>query len=115
MQNQHQLIHHTLDHIQAVSTVQAIQEVLAGMELQVMNPLPQQQHILHIHPAAHPLAPLVVVLVFRHMNHLEPNTILEQLNWMVLATKQLAGITFLHIIRLPRVQFIRKFPEIQQH
>ena len=113
MQNQHQLIHHILDHTPAVSTVQAIPEVLAGMELLATNPR-QQQHILHIHLAARPLAPPVVV-VFRHMNHLEPNTIQEQLNWMVLATKQLAGITFLHIIRLPRVQFIRKFPEIQQH
>ena len=113
MQNQHQLIYPILDHIPVVSTVQAIPEVLAGMELLAMNPR-LQQHILHIHLAARPLAPPVVVVV-RHMNHLEPNTIQEQLNWMVLATKQLAGITFLHIIRLPRVQFIRKFPEIQQH
>ena len=113
MQNQHQLIHHILDHTPVVSIARAIPEVLAGMELLAMNPR-LQQHILHIHLAARPLAPLVVVVVV-HMNHLEPNTIQEQLNWMVLATKQLAGITFLHIIRLPRVQFIRKFPEIQQH
>ena len=91
MQNQHRIILLILDHIQDVSTVQAIQEVLADME-----PLPtnrrQTQHILHIHPAVPPLAPLVVVShhMKRHQEALIPcrldskrNTILGQLNWTV--------------------------------
>ena len=91
MQNQHRIILLILDHIQDVSTVQAIQEVLADME-----PLPtnrrQTQHILHIHPAVPPLAPLVVVShrMKRHQEALIPyrldskrNMILGQLNWTV--------------------------------
>ena len=102
--------------------VLAIQEILlADMERLAMNPL-QIRHILLIHPDVPPLAPPVVVS--HHMSHhheaqaapdLTQNTIREQLNLMVLATKPLAGITFLHIIHLPRVQYIRKYPETQQH
>ena len=102
--------------------VQAIQEILlAYMELLALNPL-RIRHILLIHPVALPLAPQVVAS--HHMSHhheaqaapdLTQNTTREQLNLMVLATKPLAGITFLHIIHLPRVQYIRKYPETQQH
>ena len=122
MQNRHPIIHLIPDHIQDAMIVLAIQEILlADMERLAMNPL-QIRHILLIHPVAHPLAPLVVAshhMSHRHEAQAAPdstqNTIQEQLNLMVLATKQLAGITFLHIIHLPRVQYIRKYPETQQH
>ena len=122
MQNRHPIIHLILDHIQDAMIVQAIQEILlADMERLAMNPL-QIRHILLIHPVAHPLVPLAVAS--HHMSHHHEaqaapdstqNMIQEQLNLMVLATKPLAGITFLHIIHLPRVQYIRKYPETQQH
>ena len=122
MQNRHPIIHPILDHIQDALIVLAIQGILlADMERLAMNPL-QIRHILLIHPDVPPLAPPVVVS--HHMSHhheaqaapdLTQNTIREQLNLMVLATKPLAGITFLHIIHLPRVQYIRKYPETQQH
>ena len=122
MQNRHPIIRPILDHIQDAMIVLAIQEILlADMELLAMNPL-RIRHILLIHPDVPPLAPLVVAS--HHMSHhheaqaapdLTQNTIREQLNLMVLATKPLAGITFLHIIHLLRVQYIRKYPETQQH
>ena len=121
MQNRHPIIHPILDRIQDGMIVQVIQEILpADMELQAMNPL-QIRHILLIHPVAPPLAPQVVAcrLMSHHEAQVAPdstlNTIQKQLNLMVSATKQLAGITFLHIIHLPRVQYIRKYPETQQH
>ena len=121
MLNRHPIIHLILDRIQDAMIVLAIQEILlADMERLAMNPL-QIRHILLIHLDAPPLAPLVVAS--HHMSHHHEaqaldstqNTIQEQLNLMVLATKPLAGITFLHIIHLPRVQYIRKYPETQQH
>ena len=60
MQNRHPIIRPILDHIQDAMIVLAIQEILlADMELHPMNPL-QIRHILLIHPAVPPLAPLVV-------------------------------------------------------
>ena len=120
MLNRHPIIHLILDRIQDAMIVLAIQEILlVDMELLAMNPL-RIRHILLIHPVALLLAPQVVACHL--MSHHEAqaldstqNTIQEQLNLMVLATKPLAGITFLHIIHLPRVQFIRKYPETQQH
>ena len=120
MQNRHPIIRPILDHIQDAMIVLAIQEILlADMERLAMNPL-QIRHILLIHPVGHPLAPPVVAChLMSHREAQAPdstqNMIQEQLNLMVLATKPLAGITFLHIIHLPRVQYIRKYPETQQH